>query len=95
MAITREQVDHVALLARLALTEQERDRFAGQLGAIIEFIDKLNEMDTSGVQPMVHGIAGFQPARNDAAGPSLSRDEALRNGPQASEGCFKVPRIIE
>lgn len=95
MAITPEQVEHVALLSRLKLTEEEKERFAGQLGAILEFIGKLNELDTSDVEPMVHGIEGRQPLRGDAVGESLQRDEALQNAPESSEGCFKVPRIID
>jgi aspartyl-tRNA(Asn)/glutamyl-tRNA(Gln) amidotransferase subunit C len=58
-------------------------------------MDKLNELDTAGVEAMVHGIEGRQMTRPDAAGKSLPRTEALRNAPEQSEGCFKVPRIIE
>ena len=95
MAITRETVDYVAHLSRLELTEQEKGRFAGQISAILEYMDKLNELDTSGVEPMVHGIAGHQAMRADVVGQSLPREEALANAPEQSEGCFKVPRIIE
>jgi aspartyl-tRNA(Asn)/glutamyl-tRNA(Gln) amidotransferase subunit C len=95
MAITREQVEHVAYLSRLRLSEQELDTMAAQLGTILEYMDKLNELDTTDVEPMLHGIEGCQPFRADAAGGSLPRQEALRNAPEASGGCFKVPRIIE
>jgi aspartyl-tRNA(Asn)/glutamyl-tRNA(Gln) amidotransferase subunit C len=95
MAITRREVDYVAHLSRLELTEAEKDTFAGQLSAIVGYMDKLNALDTSGVEPMVHGIEGHQRTRPDAAGKSLPRSEALRNAPEQSEGCFKVPRIIE
>jgi len=95
MSITREQVEHVALLARLELSEAEKDHFAQQLGAILDFVQKLDEMDTSGVEPMVHGIDAFQPLRQDAVGESLPRQAALQNAPESSEGCFKVPRIID
>jgi aspartyl-tRNA(Asn)/glutamyl-tRNA(Gln) amidotransferase subunit C len=95
MAITREQVEHVALLSRLELTEADKERFAGQLAAILAYMEKLNELDTASVEPMVHGIEGRQPMRPDAVGPSLPRDEALRNAPESSQGCFKVPLIIE
>jgi aspartyl-tRNA(Asn)/glutamyl-tRNA(Gln) amidotransferase subunit C len=95
MAITREQVEHVAHLSRLALTDEELDTFAGQLGGILEYMEKLNELDTTGVEPMVHAIEGAQPTRPDRRTGSLERDEALRNAPEAAEGCFKVPRIIE
>lgn len=95
MAITREQVDYVAHLARLQLTDEEKDRFAGQLDAIVAYMDKLDELDTSGVEPMVHGIAGKQRMRPDETRPSLPRQEALANAPEQADGCFKVPRIID
>jgi len=95
MAITRREVDYVAHLSRLELTEAEKDTFAEQLNSIVGYMDKLNALDTSGVEPMVHGTEGSQVVRPDQAGGSLPRPEALRNAPQQSEGCFKVPRIIE
>jgi aspartyl-tRNA(Asn)/glutamyl-tRNA(Gln) amidotransferase subunit C len=95
MAITRDQVEHVAHLSRLALTDEELDTFSGQLGAILEYMEKLNELDTTGVEPMLHGIEGAQPAREDEKTGSLEREDALANAPESAEGCFKVPRIIE
>ena len=95
MAITREQVDYVAHLSRLELSEADRDRFAGQLGAILAYMEKLNELDTGDVEPMLHGIDGTQPVRTDEVGDSLPRDEALGNAPDSAQGCFKVPRIID
>lgn len=95
MPITRQEVEYVAHLSRLELTEQEMEKFAGQLDAILGYMDKLNELDTEGVEPMVHGVEGRQPVRLDAVGESLRREEALQNAPESSEGCFKVPRIIE
>jgi aspartyl-tRNA(Asn)/glutamyl-tRNA(Gln) amidotransferase subunit C len=93
--ITREQVEHVAHLSRLALSEEELDRFASQLDAILHYVEKLDELDTREVEPMVHGIEGFQPVRGDGVGESLPRDESLRNAPDQSRGYFKVPRIID
>ncbi len=95
MAITRQEVEHVAHLGRLSLSEEELEKFAGQLDAIIEYMAKLNELDTEGVEPMLHGIEGRQVFRADVVGESLSRDEALANAPEAGSGCFRVPRIIE
>ena len=95
MAITRRQVEHVAYLSRLRLSEEELDTFAAQLGSILAYMEKLDELDTAGVEPMVHGIEGCQPMRADGAGDSLPRRDALKNAPEASGGCFKVPRIIE
>jgi aspartyl-tRNA(Asn)/glutamyl-tRNA(Gln) amidotransferase subunit C len=95
MAITRQEVDYVAYLARLELTEAEKDKLASQLSAIVGYMDKLNELDTAGVEPMVHGIEGCQAVRPDIAGDSLPRKEALANAPEQADGSFKVPRIIE
>jgi len=95
MPITWQEVEYVAHLARLQLTEQEKARFADQLDAILAYMEKLNELDTEGVEPMVHGIEGTEPVRPDRVGHSLPRQEALRNAPESRDGYFKVPRIIE
>lgn len=95
MPITRQEVEHVAFLSRFELSDEETDMFAEQLGAILDYMAKLDELDTSGVEPMVHGVEGRQPARPDEVGPSLERRDALRNAPEQADGCFKVPRIIE
>jgi len=95
MPISRQQVEYVARLARLSLSDEEKDALAGELGAILAYMDKLNELDTAGIEPMLHGIGGTQPVRPDKAGGSLPRDEALRNAPDRTEDCFRVPRIIE
>ena len=95
MPITRQEVEHVALLARLELTEDEKHKFCTQLDAILGYMEKLNELDTRGVEPLVHGIEGKQPVRQDVPRASLPRKEALQNAPDAASGCFRVPRIIE
>jgi aspartyl-tRNA(Asn)/glutamyl-tRNA(Gln) amidotransferase subunit C len=95
MPITRREVDYVAHLSRLALTEAEKERFAGQLDAILAYMEKPNELDTEGVEPMVHGIGGAEPVRPDQVRRSLPRRDALANAPDSAEGCFRVPRIIE
>ena len=95
MAITREQVEHVAYLSRLHLSDEELRTFAVQLDTILGYMAKLNELDTSGVEPMVHGIAGSQPARSDEVAASLDPEDALANAPDRAEGCFRVPRIVE
>ena len=95
MPIAREQVEYVARLSRLELTEEEKDRFAGQLEAILEFVGKLNELDTAGVELLIHVAPRQNVSRDDVPGQSLPRDEALANAPDQNEGSFKVPRIIE
>jgi len=95
MPITRQEVQHVAHLSRLALSAEELEKFASQLDAILAYVAKLNELHTDGVEPMVHGIEGQEPVRQDVVGESLPRKEALQNAPDSADGCFRVPRIIE
>ena len=95
MPITREQVEYVAHLSRLDLSEDEKDRFAHQLDAILQYVEKLNELDTGNVEPLVHVAERCSVFREDAVGRSLPRPDALANAPDQSEGCFRVPRIID
>ena len=95
MPITRDQVEYVAHLSRLELSEDEKDRIALQLDAILDYVDKLNELDTEDVEPLVHAAERHNVFREDSVGESLPPQEALKNAPDQSEGCFKVPRILE
>jgi aspartyl-tRNA(Asn)/glutamyl-tRNA(Gln) amidotransferase subunit C len=98
MKITEQQVRYVASLANLELTEAETAKMAKDLDGILTHIDKLNELDTSGVEPMAQVLFAAVAAstlREDAAGRTLSNEEALANAPQAGAGQFKVPKIIE
>ncbi|MDP3937948.1 MAG: Asp-tRNA(Asn)/Glu-tRNA(Gln) amidotransferase subunit GatC [Deltaproteobacteria bacterium] len=92
--ITREEVLHVANLARLALSEDEVDRYARQLDDILTYADKLNELDTAGAEPMAHVIPLETAFREDRTTPSLEVDESLSNAPDRSGNFFKVPKII-
>jgi aspartyl-tRNA(Asn)/glutamyl-tRNA(Gln) amidotransferase subunit C len=91
MAISREEVVHVARLARLALSEEELDRFAGQLDAILEAVGKVAELDLSGVEPTLHPLALSNVWAEDEPRPCLSVEEALANAPEAEDGAFRVP----
>ena len=91
MAISRAEVVHVARLARLALTEEELDRFAGQLDAILEAVGKVAELDLSGVEPTLHPLALANVWAEDEPRPCLSAEEALVNAPEAEDGAFRVP----
>ncbi|MGD0112123.1 MAG: Asp-tRNA(Asn)/Glu-tRNA(Gln) amidotransferase subunit GatC [Armatimonadota bacterium] len=95
MLLTPEEVEHVALLARLELTEEERERFTSQLNSILEHFEQLRGIDTAGVPPMSHAIAMANVLREDEPTPSLSPEDALRNAPDRSDDCFRVPRVIE
>lgn len=93
--IARQDVEHVAELARLELTPEERERFSAQLNEILTYIDKLNELDTTQVEPTSHVIPMANVWRDDEVRPSLDRELVLQNAPDTSHFFFKVPRIIE
>jgi aspartyl-tRNA(Asn)/glutamyl-tRNA(Gln) amidotransferase subunit C len=95
MKITREEVENVAVLARLELTGEEKDIFTGQMDAILAYVDKLNELDTSGVIPTAHAVPMENAFRDDDARPSIGVDSALANAPERAEGFFRVPKVIE
>ncbi len=92
--ITPEEVRELALLARLALSEQEIARMTGDLDAILDYVDAMRELDTTGVEPMTHAVPFDCPLRADAVAPSLPVDEALANAPRREAGFFLVPRIV-
>ena len=91
MAISREQVVHVARLARLELSEEEVERFAEQLSAILEAVGKVGELDLSDVEPTAHPLALSNVWAEDEPRPCLSVEEALANAPQRSGNLFRVP----
>jgi aspartyl-tRNA(Asn)/glutamyl-tRNA(Gln) amidotransferase subunit C len=88
-------VDHVARLARLALTDEERERFRRQLGLILEHADKVREVAADDVLPTSHPVPRSNVLRPDEVQPSLSHDEAMAGAPEVEDGRFRVPRIIE
>ena len=93
--IDRKDVEHVARLARLALTDAELETMREQLNGILAYIDKLNELDTANVEPTSHAVPMVNVMRDDVEAPCLPRDEALANAPDRSGEFFRVPRIIE
>jgi aspartyl-tRNA(Asn)/glutamyl-tRNA(Gln) amidotransferase subunit C len=95
MKITKEEVEHVALLARLTFSETEKERFTTQLNSILAYMDKLSQLDTSSVQPTFHAVALDNVFREDEVRPSLPRDFTLRNAPDGDGQFFRVPKIIE
>ena len=94
MKITHEEVRYVADLARLDLGESAVEKFAGQIDEILAYIDKLNEVDTEGVDPTSHAIFLTNAFREDEPAAHLQRDRALANAPEQEDGCFVVPKII-
>ncbi|HWP97106.1 MAG TPA: Asp-tRNA(Asn)/Glu-tRNA(Gln) amidotransferase subunit GatC [Syntrophomonadaceae bacterium] len=94
MALSMGVVEHVALLARLNLSEQEKMLFAEQLGSILDYAARLNELDTDGVLPLDHILPIYNIFREDLAQASPPREEMLANGPLVEDGQYKVPKII-
>lgn len=95
MGVTRETIEHVAGLARLNITDAEADRLTREMEEIIAWVDKLNELDTSGVKPMEHVIPLKNVLREDRVEGSYDRDVMLANAPSVEGGCFKVPKVVE
>jgi aspartyl-tRNA(Asn)/glutamyl-tRNA(Gln) amidotransferase subunit C len=94
MKISRDEVRHVAKLARLDLTEAEVERMTGQLDAILSYVAKLDQVDTTGVAATTHTQQVVNAFREDEVRPSLPRELALANGPEQNGESFVVPRII-
>lgn len=93
-AISAAETAYVARLARLALTEEELGRFAGELSAILEHVEAVRRLDTAGVPPMAHAIELSNVLRRDEVRPSLDRAEVLAAAPAVEDDRFKVPRIL-
>ncbi len=94
MAVTRDEVKHIAKLAKLSLTEQEEINFQKELSNIIDYMDKLNEVDITNVESLSHPITVENVFREDEVKKSISREEVLKNAPDATEEFFKVPKVI-
>lgn len=95
MALTRGQVEHVARLARLALSEAEKETYTEQLSRILEHVESMNRLDTSNVPPTYHAVALQNVLRGDKPHQSLDREKILGQAPDQEAGCFKVPKITE
>jgi aspartyl-tRNA(Asn)/glutamyl-tRNA(Gln) amidotransferase subunit C len=95
VGLDKAAVDHVARLARLDLSEDERKRMQAELTQILEHVERIQNLELDGVEPTSHAIPLRNIMRADDGRPSLAQDEALANAPAAEDGRFKVPRIIE
>lgn len=93
--LTKEQVEHVAKLARLNLTDEEKELYSKQLSEILNYIDQLNEVNTEGVEPMTQPIPTVNVMREDVVNKEFSRDDLLKNAPYEEQGFFRVPKIGE
>jgi aspartyl-tRNA(Asn)/glutamyl-tRNA(Gln) amidotransferase subunit C len=92
--LTRDDVAHVAHLARLSITDEEIDLYTEQLGAVLEHAADVEALDTSGVPPTAHPLPISNVLRDDVVQPTLDRDEVLAQAPGVEDGRFKVPRIL-
>lgn len=88
-------VHYVARLARIALTPAEEEQFGAQLSHVLGYIEKLNQLDVSGIEPTAHAVPMVNVVRADQERPSLTNEQALRNAPAKANGLFLVPKIVE
>jgi len=95
MAAPHIDVKYVAHLARLHLTPEEEQKFSAQLGQVLGYIEKLQQLDVSQVEPTAHAMPLVNVTRPDETRPSLPHDDALRNAPAQADGLFVVPKIVE
>ncbi|MEA3545616.1 MAG: Asp-tRNA(Asn)/Glu-tRNA(Gln) amidotransferase subunit GatC [Thermodesulfobacteriota bacterium] len=95
MKISQKDVEHVARLARLTVVPEELEALTGQMDAILGYVDKLNELDTEGIEPMAHAVPMSNAFREDEFKPAMGIERALQNAPVAGDECFTVPKVIE
>jgi aspartyl-tRNA(Asn)/glutamyl-tRNA(Gln) amidotransferase subunit C len=94
MAVTLKDVEHIAKLAKLEFTDEEKEKFTHQLNQILEYVEHMNKLDTSAVEPLLHVIELSNVFRADEVKESISTEEALKNAPSKTEKFFKVPKVI-
>jgi len=95
MKLSREEVEHIAELARLALCDEELALYQEQLSAILEYFERLQELDTEAIPPTATVLPLRSVMRDDEVRPPFPREDILANAPAAEEGCFKVPAVLE
>jgi aspartyl-tRNA(Asn)/glutamyl-tRNA(Gln) amidotransferase subunit C len=93
--LTKKDVEHVAKLACLELSEAEKETYTRQLGAILGYVEKLNSLDVSQVEPTAHVLPLHNVLRHDEVKASMAREEVLANAPDPFKGCFRVPKILD
>ncbi len=95
MPFSLEEVEHIATLARLELSAEEKTRYRQQLSAILDYIRKLQELDTTDIAPTSSVLSGGSPMRADESRPGLSREALFENAPEVEQGQFKIPPVFE
>lgn len=91
--ITKDDVKHVAKLARLELTEEETEKYSEQLGNILKYVEQMNEVDTTGIEPMPHAVPVTNVTREDEVKYEQTKEELMKNAPYEEDGFFRVPKI--
>lgn len=91
--ISTEDVKHVAKLARLELTDAETEKYSKQLGDILKYVEQMNEVDTTGIEPMPHAIPVYNVMREDVVKYEQTKEELMANAPYEEDGFFRVPKI--
>jgi aspartyl-tRNA(Asn)/glutamyl-tRNA(Gln) amidotransferase subunit C len=94
MSVSIRDVEHMAALARLSFTDEEKAKLTGQLNDILQYMEQLNRLNTEAVEPLAHVIELSNVFRDDVVKPGIPRNEALRNAPAKTEKFFKVPKVI-
>lgn len=94
MSVTVKDVEHVASLAKLSFSDEEKLKLTAQLNEILAYMEQLNQVDTNNVEPLSHVIELNNVFREDELKPTLTREEALRNAPAKTEKFFRVPKVI-
>ncbi|MDI6890254.1 MAG: Asp-tRNA(Asn)/Glu-tRNA(Gln) amidotransferase subunit GatC [Thermodesulfovibrionales bacterium] len=95
MRISKEEIEHIASLARLYLSEEEKELFGSQLSSILDYMEKLNELDTKDIEPTSHVLPLSNVMRDDTLGYSIPRSDALMNAPDRTDKFYRVPKIIK
>ncbi|HET6352320.1 MAG TPA: Asp-tRNA(Asn)/Glu-tRNA(Gln) amidotransferase subunit GatC [Coriobacteriia bacterium] len=94
MALSESEVRHVAMLARLSLSDEQVETLRGELNSILGHIDTIQQLDLEGVAPMTHAVPMVNSTRDDVVVAGLPRDAALKNAPDAEDGAFRIPKIV-
>jgi len=95
MSVTKSEVEHIAKLAKLEIKQDEITEFTSQFNKMLEYVDKLNELDTENVEPLIHPVEGDNVFRDDELRESVTTVEALKNSASKTEKYFKVPKVIK
>lgn len=95
MRLTKQDIESVAYLSRLELSEEEKDKLTGQINRLLDNFGELAKLDTDDVEPTSHTIPVFNVFRKDEVRPSVSVEDVISNAPQAADNCFVVPRVVE